>query len=63
MSQATAIKTQVEAAAIRAVYELQYNTNKAARFVVGEVPTASFELALETINGVVRKTPTAKKTK
>lgn len=62
-AQATALNNQVEEVAIRAVYQLQYNTNKAARFVVGEVPAASFELALETINRVVRTSPQAKKAK
>jgi hypothetical protein len=46
--------SQVEEVAIRAVYQLQYSSRKAATFVVGEVPTATFEQALEVVNRVVR---------
>jgi len=60
MSQTTQT-TQVEDAAIKAVYALQYNTNRAARFVVGEVPSISYEAAVETINRIVRQTKKSKK--
>lgn len=60
MSQ-TVINSAVEEAAIRAVYELQYNTQKAARFIVNEVPSTSMEFAVSVVNSVVRGTP--KKTK
>ena len=43
-------------AATRAVYELQYNSRKAARFVCEEVPTASFDEAMAVIGQVVRRT-------
>lgn len=41
-------------AAIRAVYELQYNSRKAARFVCDAEPTASFEDAMAVIAQIVR---------
>ena len=53
-AQATVLKSEVESAAIKAVYQLQYNSAKAASFVVGECPAASYEMALEAINRVVR---------
>jgi hypothetical protein len=60
MSQAIS-NTAVEDAAIKAVYDLQYNSSRAARFVMGEVPKTSYEMAINTINRVVRPTPKAKK--
>ena len=53
-AQAVALKSEVEVAACKAVYQLQYNSAKAASFVVGECPAASYEMALEAINRVVR---------
>ena len=53
-AQAVALKSEVEGAACKAVYILQYNTAKAASFVVGECPSASYEMAIEAINKVVR---------
>jgi hypothetical protein len=46
--------TEVLAAATKAVFELQYPTNKAAGFVRSEVPQTSFEMAVEAINLVAR---------
>jgi len=43
-------------AAYRAVYELQYNSRKAARFVCDADPTATFDDALAVIAQIVRRT-------
>jgi hypothetical protein len=51
----------VEEAAYRAVYALQYNTNKAVLFVQSEVPTTPYDLALDVINRIVRPTPAKRK--
>lgn len=62
MKQATTkLSTQVEDAAIKAVYALQYNTNRAARFVMGEVPNTSQEIAVAAIHTVVRSPKKVKK--
>ena len=62
MKQATAtVSTQVEDAAIKAVYGLQYNTTRAARFVMGEVPNTPQELAVAAINTVARAPKKVKK--
>lgn len=53
-AQAVALKNEVVEAATRAVYQLQYNTQKACSFVVAEVPSASYEMALEAIKQVVK---------
>ena len=53
-AQAVTLKSEVESAAIKAVYQLQYNTAKAASFVVSECRASSYEMALEAINRVVR---------
>lgn len=44
----------VELAAHRAVFHLQYNSRKAARFVCGEVPTTSIDEASAAIDWTVR---------
>lgn len=56
-AQAVALKNEVVEAATRAVYQLQYNTQKACSFVVAEVPAASYEMALEAIKQVVKVQP------
>lgn len=53
--------TQIEDAAIKAIYGLQYNTNRAARFVISEVPNTTIEVAIQTVNRVVRPTKRSKK--
>ena len=53
-AQAVALNNEVVDAATKAVYQLQYNTQKACSFVVGEVPAASYEMALEAIKTVVK---------
>lgn len=40
-------------AGYRAVFELQYNSRKAARFIQEEVPNVKFEDAMATITKVV----------
>jgi len=55
MSQAqAALSQEVENAAIKAIYQLQYNTATAANFVKSEVPATTYEMAIEAINKVVR---------
>jgi hypothetical protein len=54
MKQTIKLSTQVEDAAIRAVYALQYNTVRAARFVMSEVPNTPQETAMSAINVVAR---------
>lgn len=49
-----ALNNEVIVAATKAVYQLQYNTQKATSFVVSEVPAASYEMALEAIKQVVK---------
>lgn len=61
MKQATSLSIQVEEAAIKAVYSLQYNTTRAARFVMSEVPNTSQELAVKSINTVARSPKKVKK--
>lgn len=51
--EATLMKS-VETAAIRAVYELQYNSLAAAKFVKAEVPSISMEVASAAIQKVVK---------
>ena len=53
-AQAVALNDEVKVAAIKAVYELQYNTQKACSYVIAEVPAASYEMALEAIKKVVK---------
>lgn len=53
-AQAVVLSADVEAAAIRAVYTLQYNTEAAANFVKSEVPATTYEMAIQAINKVVR---------
>jgi hypothetical protein len=53
-AQAVTLKAEVESAAIKAVYQLQYNTAKAASYIVGELPAASEVMAREAIAKVVR---------
>jgi hypothetical protein len=62
-AQAVALKSEVEVAATKAVYQLQYNTQKATSFVVAEVPAASYEMALEAIKRVVKTEKPFKKAK
>jgi hypothetical protein len=62
-AQAVALKNEVVEAATRAVYQLQYNTQKACSFVVAEVPAASYEMALEAIKKVVKTEKPFKKAK
>lgn len=47
---------EVLAAANKAVFELQYSTNKAAKFVCTEVGETSFEMAVKAIDTVARPT-------
>lgn len=49
-----ALNNEVIVAATKAVYQLQYNTQKACSFVVAEVPTATYDMALEAIKKVVK---------
>ena len=58
---AITLSTQVEDAAIKAVYALQYNTTRAARFVMSEVPGTSQEVAVASIHTVARAPKRAKK--
>jgi hypothetical protein len=51
-----ALSEQIITSATKSVYELQYNTRKAAQFVCSEVPTASFDMAMLAISQVVRPT-------
>jgi hypothetical protein len=44
----------VEEAAYRAIYALQYSTNKAVLFVQAEVPSTPYDMALDVINRIVR---------
>ena len=53
-AQAAVLNNEVVEAATRAVYQLQYNTQKACSFLVAEVPAASYEMALEAIKQVVK---------
>jgi hypothetical protein len=53
-AQAVVLNEAVTVAATKAVYELQYNTQKAASYVIAEVPAASYEMALEAIKQVVK---------
>lgn len=53
-AQAVVISKQVEEAALRAVFVLQYNTAAAVNFVRGEVPQTSYDLAVAAINKVAR---------
>ena len=50
----TTSSTNLVDMAIRATFELQYNSRKAARFVCEQIPTATFDEALEVVNQVVR---------
>ena len=59
-AQAVALNNEVVDAATKAVYQLQYNTQKACSFVVGEVPATSYEVALEAIKLVVKARKPAK---
>jgi hypothetical protein len=49
------INIAVENAAIRAVFELQYNTPKVVSFIQTEVPGTTPEDALSAMNRVVRR--------
>lgn len=61
MKQVITLSNQVEDAAIKAVYALQYNTTRAARFVMAAVPNTSQELAITAIHTVARAPKRAKK--
>ena len=55
MAQAQAVLTAaVETAATKAIYQLQYGTSAAVAFVKSEVPSTSYEMAIQAINKVVR---------
>lgn len=54
MKQAATLSTAVETAATKAVFVLQYNTNRAAQFICAEVPRTSFEDAVKAIDTVAR---------
>ena len=58
---ATQMNQNIENAAIKAVYGLQYNTTRAARFVMSEVPNTSQEAAVKAINTVARAPKKSKK--
>ena len=62
-AQAAVLSAAVEDAAIRAVFEHQYNTTAAANFVKNEVPATSYEMAIQAINQVVRPSKQFKKAK
>ena len=62
-AQAAVLSKAVEAAAIRAVFQLQYNTEAAANFVKSEVPATSYEMAIQAINKVARPFKKFKKAK
>ena len=53
-AQAVVLSKAVEAAAVKAVFHLQYNSEAAANFVKSEVPATSYEMALQAINKVAR---------
>jgi hypothetical protein len=61
MHQTTKMSPQVEDAAIKAVYALQYNTGRAAKFVMAEVPNTPEEMAVKAIGIVVRAPKKVKK--
>lgn len=46
----------IETAAYRAVYDLQYATPAAIKYIRAEVPTASFDEAQKVLNKIVRPT-------
>jgi len=46
--------SQIETVATRAVFHLQYSSRKAAQYIVGEVPSTTFEDALKMIDKVAR---------
>lgn len=56
MTQTITQSTQLEDVAIKAVYIHQYNSSKAARYVCSEVPSTSYDLALEVINRITKPT-------
>lgn len=53
-AQAVVLSAAVEASAIRAVFEHQYNTEAASNFIKREVPATSDEMAIQAINKVAR---------
>ena len=53
-NQAVVLSAAVENAAIQAVFAHQYNTTAAVRFIRSEVPTTSYDLAVQAINKVAR---------
>lgn len=61
MKQSIKMSAQVEDAAIKAVYGLQYNTTRGARFVMSEVPNTPQEIAVAAINTVARAPKKIKK--
>lgn len=62
-AQAAVLNVAIEEAAIKATFGLQYNTAAAANFVQCEVPTASYEMAIQAINRVIRPSRKFKKSK
>lgn len=54
-AQATVLTAAIEDAAFQAVYTHQYNTPKAVAYIRSEVPAATYDMAIATINRIVRK--------
>lgn len=53
-AQSAQISSELKEAAFQAVYQRQYNTDTAVRFIRGEVPASSYEMARQAINLVVK---------